>query len=353
MNNLLNNILTTKRAHNSTGELNFLKWLHDHLKDIGRKPQAMAEGCIVVENRPNKVLFSCHVDTVHNTAISDGSMQELFVDTAMGHVFLANPAPGCLGADDGAGVYILLRMLAADVPGTYIFHRGEERGGIGANGMLTKHAKWLEQFAQCIAFDRAGKEDIILTQGGQMCASVAYGDALSKDLAAQGLKYENCHKGSFTDSKVYRQIIRECINLSVGYEQQHGPGEYLDYEHLELLTEAAIKLEWTKLPVSRNIVPDVPKFQSNYLYGQGLYDEDDGYPDYKKTTAKISPIAPKKGKPLPAVVMPEAEDLEHMNYEEIFEWTGDETLTEAICNLMVKNAELEAKADMYRQLVGL
>lgn len=348
MHQLLKSILTTKRAHNSTGELNFLKWLHDHLKDLGCKPQAMAEGCIVVENGPNKVLFSCHVDTVHNTAVSDGSMQELFVDTAMGHVFTANPpVSGCLGADDGAGIYVLLRMLAANVPGTYIFHRGEERGGIGANGMLNKHAKWLEQFTQCVAFDRAGKEDIILTQGGQMCASAAYGDALSKALAGQGLKYANCHKGSFTDSKVYRQIIRECINLSVGYEQQHGPGEYLDYEHLELLTAAAIKLEWEKLPVSRNIVPDMPKFQPNY--GRSI-DGDDGFLGYKKPSS-VASIKPKKLKVPPP--MPEAEDLEHMNYEEIFEWTGDETLTEAICSLMIKNAELEARADMYRQLVGL
>lgn len=348
MDNLLKSILVTKRAHNSTGELNFLKWLHDHLKDIGCKPQAMAEGCIVVENRPNKVLFSCHVDTVHSTAISDGSMQALFVDPAMGHVFLEKPESGCLGADDGAGVYVLLRMLAADVPGTYIFHRGEERGGIGANGMLSKHAKWLEQFTQCIAFDRAGKEDIILTQGGQMCASVAYGEALAKALAAQGLKYENCHKGSFTDSKVYRQIIRECTNLSVGYEQQHGPGEFLDYEHLDLLVEAAIKLEWAKLPVSRNIVPDVPKFKGNFGYDTGM---DDDMLGFRKATSLGS--KPKLKALPPPPPMPEAEDLEHMNYEEIFEWTADETLTEAICNLMVKNAELEARADMYRQLVGL
>ena len=156
MDKLLETILTSKRAHNSPGELAFLQWRHNTTKDMGYEPKAMAEGCIVVENKPNKVLFSCHVDTVHQTSICQGDKQALFYDAGLGHVFLADKKEGCLGADDGAGVYILLRMLENKVPGTYIFHRGEERGGIGANAMALKHKDWLTQFEQCVAFDRAG-----------------------------------------------------------------------------------------------------------------------------------------------------------------------------------------------------
>lgn len=345
MNTVLTTILKTKRAHNSTGELNFLKWLHDCLKDMGHKPEAMAEGCIVVANKPNKVLYSCHVDTVHSQKVSDGSMQTLFMDTALNHVFLEKPESGCLGADDGAGIYVLLRMLAAEVPGTYIFHRGEERGGIGSNAMLTKHKAWLSSFEQCVAFDRAGKEDLIVTQGGQACASVAYGDSLIAALAGQGLKYEICHKGSFTDSKVYRGVIPECINLSVGYEQQHGPGEYLDYEYLENLVTAVIKLDWESLTIARKPAPEPSKQFP-------MYDGYDYYSDKPMPMPKLKSLPPPPKK-LPPPPTPEAEDLEHMNYEEIFEWSCDEVLTEAIINLMVKCKEAEARADMYRQLVGL
>jgi hypothetical protein len=346
MNKLLETILTTKRAHNSTGELNFLKWLHDTLKDMGCKPEAMAEGCIVVSNKPNKVLFSCHVDTVHSTALSDGSFQPLTIDPAMGHVFLGDPKSGCLGADDGAGIYVLLRMLAADVPGTYIFHRGEERGGIGANAMLAKHRDWLKKFNQCVAFDRANKDDIIITQGGASCASVAYGVSLSAALAAQGLEYKNSNNGSFTDSKVYRSVIAECINLSVGYQDQHGPGEYLDYEHLELLVLAAIRIEWSKLAVTRKPVEEQKSLFNNSKYLK----------DYEEYSVGIKPKFKSVPVPPPAPVKVSAydsEDLEHMNYEEIFDWTGDESVTEAICNMMVAKAEAEARAEMYQQLAGL
>ena len=60
----------------------------------------------------------------------------------------------CLGADDGAGIYIMLRMIETKKPGLYVFHRGEERGGIGAKATVTKHAEFFKKggYEQCIAF---------------------------------------------------------------------------------------------------------------------------------------------------------------------------------------------------------
>jgi hypothetical protein len=44
----------------------------------------------------------------------------------------------CLGADDAAGVWLLCEMIRAGIPGLYVFHRNEERGGRGAE-FFAKH----------------------------------------------------------------------------------------------------------------------------------------------------------------------------------------------------------------------
>lgn len=374
---LLESILITKRAHNSPGELSFLQWLYKTLGTLGFAPKAMAEGCIVVENKPNKVLFSCHVDTVHTPSLCQKGTQTLFYDAGQAHIFLGEKEQGgCLGADDGAGIYILLQMLKHDVPGTYIFHRGEERGGIGSNAMLLKHRAWLGQFNQCVAFDRAGTEDIIITQGGVACASLAYATSLQKELGKHGLSYAPSHRGSFTDSKVYRGVIPECINLSVGYDLQHSAEEYLNVEHLYVLCEAVFKIDWAGLTIARDPVEpfagssagrhsagflgeSTVRHAAGRLNGYG-FDGDKYYGSansLQKTSANAEPSKAKgKGKakvtslvskPLPAI---SAIDLECMNYMEILKLTGDEDLADAIVELVARKAESEARARVYRNL---
>ena len=375
MDGLIEKILTTKRAHNSIGELNFLKWLHDYIKEIGHDPVPMAEGCIAVECGASKVMFSCHVDTVHPPGSCSGDMQNLYFDQGFGHIFLAGPQKDCLGADDGAGVYVLLSMLKAKVPGTYVFHRGEERGGIGSNAMLRKHKDWLSKFNQCVAFDRAGGEDIVITQGGKVCGSPAYANSLAALLKPFDLDYKISHLGSFTDSKVYRQIIPECINLSVGYEQQHGPSEYLDFEHLVKLTNAAIAIDWASLTIARKPEPEPePEPYSPNSFERYTQARSRSFSEFTASRsfpnllgeAEISLVRLKTKastkKPIPTKALMKSpfkpqvgkkEDLEFMNYEEICEWANDETLADAISTLLLKNGELEARAAVYRQLLGL
>ena len=70
--------------------------------------------------------------------------QEVFLDT-FGTAFVDH-ASDCLGADDGAGVFLMLEMIDANVEGTYIFHRGEERGGWGSSQIAELHADYIKQF---------------------------------------------------------------------------------------------------------------------------------------------------------------------------------------------------------------
>ena len=70
-----------------------------------------------------KILWSCHTDTVCKFE----GMQNVKWDGDT--LVLNNPVQGqCLGADDGAGLWLLLEMLEAGKEGLYIFHREEEIG---------------------------------------------------------------------------------------------------------------------------------------------------------------------------------------------------------------------------------
>jgi hypothetical protein len=59
-----------------------------------------------------------------------------------------------LGADDGAGIALLLRMIDNKIPGSYIFHLREEIGGTCAKGMAMHHSDFLVKFDRAITFDR-------------------------------------------------------------------------------------------------------------------------------------------------------------------------------------------------------
>ena len=95
------------------------------------------EGNIILwvgDKKKTKTLFSCHTDTVHRTPI----MQDPYIDLdAM--KFRVNSGQ-CLGGDDGSGIWLMLELLRAGVPGLYIFHRAEEVGGQGSSYSCQSHS---------------------------------------------------------------------------------------------------------------------------------------------------------------------------------------------------------------------
>ena len=358
MDKLIQVILSTKRCHSSTGELNFVAWLYKALETMGHKGVAMAEGAVVVAIGTSKTLFSCHLDTVHPMAECDGSLQELVLDPAFGHIFIADKSKSsCLGADDGAGIYILLKMIEANVSGTYIFHRGEEKGGISAHAMLKKHEVWLRGFDTCIAFDRADDFEVICSQGGSVCASPVYGKALAEALTVQGLKYEVSHGGSFTDSKVYRGVIAECINIGVGYKFQHSSSEYLDWEHLQALTKAVIAIDWAALKPVRVPVSDTPVYKPNqnsnvWKGGKGYYDED-AYDFRGKKPVVAAVVKPTKQEKELDLDLDLDIDFEAMTRAEIDEYTDDELMTNGIMRLIVELDAERARVTRLQMLLGM
>jgi hypothetical protein len=58
--------------------------------------------------------------------------------------------------------------------------------------------------------------------------------------------------GVYTDTAEFVDIIPECTNISVGYDNEHSDRETLDIFHFTSLAAAAVKIKWDALPVARD-----------------------------------------------------------------------------------------------------
>lgn len=259
-------MLTYKRPHGSVTEMEFIE---RYIEPLGEHPNVVTydtdeAGNIYVSTSPDsKSLFTSHVDTVHS---KDGK-QVVTHDKNINLVYLDDKAAlttNCLGADDTAGMWLMLQMIDANVPGTYAFFRGEERGGIGSRHAAQHRADFFLQFDRAVAFDRRGTSDVITHQAGGRCCSDVFADALAMHLSAGNVDYYRADTGVFTDTANLTGLIAECTNLSCGYDCEHSVNETLDLEHLGNMRDALINVDWEGLPTVRKpgeIDPD------DYNYG--------------------------------------------------------------------------------------
>ncbi len=174
--------------------------------------------------------------------------------------------PSIVGADDAAGVWIMREMVLAKKPGLYVFHKDEESGGKGSTYIAEQQPELLDGIKAAIAFDRRGKSDVITHQAGGRCASDDFADSLAKQL---GGSYRRSSGGIFTDTANYTDLIGECTNISVGYDDEHTIRETLDIGHIQKVRHAMLNLDESKLVLSRaagEVDPD-------WRYG-GWHDDD-------------------------------------------------------------------------------
>ena len=166
-----------------------------------------------------------------------------------------------LGADDKAGVTIMLWMIKNNVPGTYYFFIGEEVGCIGS-GLAAKFLEFKGIYDRIISFDRRGTTSIITHQSGTRTCSDEFGKELARQLNNHkiGLEYKIDNTGVYTDSAEFTSVIPECTNVSVGYYQEHTTTEHQDIKHLEKLANACLFVDWESLPTKR----DMNKIESKW-----------------------------------------------------------------------------------------
>jgi hypothetical protein len=254
--------LSMMRPHDSEGTRRLTDWLEERAHKL---PNAMigrdGAGNLHVDTRlnsSNRTLFVAHVDTVHR---KEGPNKIKQTNT---HWYADGAA---LGADDGAGVAMLMHLLYAGIPAYYIFTQGEECGGIGATFLAKHWGDGLAKFDRAIAFDRRGIDSVITHQGRGRCCSDAFGEALSAALNADDtLMYLPDNTGVYTDTAEFIEVIPECTNISVGYYSEHSDKESLDVLHFVALAERVAKIDWDSLPTDRD-----PTVVDTLDWGWGSY----------------------------------------------------------------------------------
>lgn len=200
------------------------------------------------DHKAPRVLFSSHVDTVDRTEGikslhygADGMLALSRKDKAQGF--------SCLGADDTAGIWLMVQMIRAEVPGVYLIHHGEESGCIGSGDLARLTPDFLDGIDIALAFDRAGYTDVITHQCGGRTASNGFAWSLARQLGGQ---FEPSDGGVYTDTNEYAGLVPECSNLSVGYFRQHSQEERQDVPFLIRLRDDLINVDWAGLNVERN-----------------------------------------------------------------------------------------------------
>lgn len=298
-------MVSYRRPHMSEAEEEFIERFISPLNPTSLLDPTDLPMCYMVEVAGNDkgelppILFSSHVDTVH----SKGGRQKVCFDVGLGLVYKDDNEP--LGADDAAGVWLMLQMIDAGVPGRYLFHRGEECGGKGSKVVAEHHKDVLEGIKYAVAFDRKADCSIITFQRGGRCCSDAFATELGKRLTARMPHHKGSPRytlgpddtGVYTDTAEYTRVIPECTNVSVGYYDEHSGKEQQDLEFLLALRDAVVGPElWADLPAERDPTKTESKY-GHYGSSYGWYygssnDWWDDWPKYGKSAANDAALDP-------------------------------------------------------------
>lgn len=242
----------------------------------------------------------------------------------------AKNSSNCLGADCTTGVWLILEMIKARIPGIYVIHNDEEIGCIGATNIIEDYDQskliaygmkqaipeeleegetkdkpsqenvdnyyaglsiiekvkinpdsfWIYYANKAISFDRFGYGSIITHQSSTRTASDSFAEDLSNVLSDELCNAGFCPleadtRGSYTDSNKYRQHISECTNLSVGYFSQHSDSETQDLSFARYLRDTLILKghELANPDIVKNYRDEtvVPEPRSYGYYGSGAW----------------------------------------------------------------------------------
>ncbi len=210
----------------------------------------------------SRTIFASHLDTVSKEYVQ-------VVHTFNGDI-IGTDGKTTLGADDKAGVTVMLHLMKHNVPGLYYFFIGEEVGCIGS-GLASSQSlfEFKGKYDRIISFDRRGTDSVITYQSSTRCCSNDFADSLARQLNLSGLSYKKDEGGVYTDSAEFTDIIPECTNVSVGYYKEHTFNETQDIKHLENLANACLLVDWENLPTKRDMTKKEYKTYSNHNYNSG------------------------------------------------------------------------------------
>lgn len=229
-------------------------------------PQGYKEdGCgnfyIIIGDKPT-TMFTCHLDTADR--------KQMKVKHVISSDIIKTDGSSILGADDKAGMTVILYMIEKNIPGLYYFFIGEERGCIGSQRLsrVWNSFDFSTHITKCVSFDRRGTDSIITEQFYGVCCSDEFATELSNRLNSSEVtfNYRPDPTGIYTDSAQFISLIPECTNISVGYYNEHTTSENQNIKHLEKLCESVCKIDWESLPITRDSELESEYFDDEFSY---------------------------------------------------------------------------------------
>lgn len=199
----------------------------------------------------SETMFTSHLDTADRRQLP----VTIYSQQKEGDEIFVTDGTSILGADDKAGVTVMLYMMAHNIPGIYYFFIGEERGGIGSNKVSSVFDSFehLKNVKRCVSFDRRNYYSVITQQLGRQCCSDEFATALANELNKSGMKMSLDPTGIYTDSASFIDEISECTNISVGYFKEHTVEEHQNISFLERLSKACLSVKWESLPTVKKV----------------------------------------------------------------------------------------------------
>jgi len=213
----------------------------------GTKQDKFGNFYYVIGENPT-TMFTCHLDTACSTQQKVTHVQDA--------KFIRTNGKTILGADDKAGMVVIMYMIEKKIPGLYYFFLGEEVGCIGSGKAAGdwSNNEFSKTINKVVSFDRRGTTSVITHQWYGRCCSDEFSKELATRLnvAGENLSFEPDDTGILTDSAKFMDLIPECTNISVGYYKEHTTNEHQDIEFLSKLCKSVCNINWETLPIKRN-----------------------------------------------------------------------------------------------------
>ena len=213
------------------------------------------------------VLLSAHMDTVKGV-LADRKL----IITEDG-IIMSNK--GALGADDRAGIAIILTVLRnlnkLNFNGTIkvAFSREEEIGCVGASKI---DPNWYKDVDLAIVVDRRGNRDIVVGCCGMAFCSDSVGYFMEDVAKLIDMPDWKCVEGGISDAIVFAEHGINSINLSAGYMNEHTANEYVSLKDMRntvrlILQTIAVINRFYK---TFGLVPNENKWVKSWYY-KGYY----------------------------------------------------------------------------------
>lgn len=185
---------------------------------LGEKVMGTGEGATI--------LLSAHMDTVKGV-LKD---RKLIIKNG-----IIKSNKGALGADDRAGIAIILSVLRninkiSSFNGTIkvAFSREEEVGCIGAEKI---DKNWYKDVDLAIVVDRCGNRDIVVGCGMAFCDdNVGF---FMEDVSKMAEMNWSCVEGGISDAMTFATNGINSINLSAGYSNEHTDREFVSVSDMK------------------------------------------------------------------------------------------------------------------------